>query len=346
LIDHLNEATLSELLSTLDLFLTSPSREIVRSVLGFVKVSIISLPTALILPRLQTLVPNLMSWSREHKAQFKAKVKHIVERLIRRFGVETIDKFTPEADKKLIQNIRKTRERNKRRKQANEDGSDGSDDENVRRKGRFESEYDEAIYDSSSASEDDAEEDGSVPRKRGTQGRGTYIVEDEDEPLDLLSKKALANVSSTRPLRPQRANGIKKSKAKVNIDGKLVIGMDNDQHEGNTAEEVPGGDEGEGVGAYVDAVAGKDAVQRGQKGKLKFKKQRGVDTMEVDEEEVLATREASRPPRSQGRGGISRSSGGRGGRAGPRDFKQMRRGLGVGKTRGGRVRKVERGRRR
>ena len=343
-LDHLSGATLADLLSTLDLFLTSPSREIVRSVLGFVKVSIISLPAALILPRLQSLIPNLMSWSHEHKAQFKAKVKHIVERLIRRFGVDTVEKFTPEADKKLVQNIRKTRERNKRKNQRQERGSDSEEDERPRRKGKFESEYDEAIYDSSSTSEDDGAENGSISRKTGAKHRGTYIVEDEDEPLDLLSKQALANVSSTKPLRPRRVHGVQKSKAKVNIDGKLVIGMDHDQDETHGTENLSG--EGGGVGAYVDAVAGKDAVQRGPKGKLKFKNQRGVDSMEVDEEVIAAPREAPPLPQGHRRGGFPRGRGWgrRGGKEGSRDFQQMRRGLGVGKTRGGRVSKVTRGR--
>jgi ribosomal RNA-processing protein 12 len=110
------------MVSTLDLFLTSKNREIVRSVLGFVKVSIISLPKDVLLPRLKTLVPNLMVWSHEHKAHFKAKVKHIIERMIRRFGYDAVERHVPEEDKKLVINIRKTKERKKRNKETTADG--------------------------------------------------------------------------------------------------------------------------------------------------------------------------------------------------------------------------------
>src|SRR5579862_9250766 len=112
---------MTEMVSTMDLFLTSNNREIVRSVLGFVKVSVISLPLDMMLPRLKTLIPNLMVWSHEHKAHFRAKVKHILERMIRRFGYDAVERNTPDDDKKLIINIRKTRERRKRKKEAGGD---------------------------------------------------------------------------------------------------------------------------------------------------------------------------------------------------------------------------------
>ncbi|KAK5275322.1 pre-rRNA processing protein, partial [Cryomyces antarcticus] len=88
---RLKQEVVVDLVETMDLFLTSANREIVRSVLGFVKVCVISLSTELMLPRLKTLVPNLIVWSHEHKAQFKAKVKHILERMIRRFGADLIE---------------------------------------------------------------------------------------------------------------------------------------------------------------------------------------------------------------------------------------------------------------
>ncbi len=100
----------------MDLFLTSNNREIVRSVLGFVKVCTISLPVDMMQPRLASLIPNLMVWSHEHKGHFRSKVKHIVDRMVRRFGFETVNKYCPEADRKLVSSIRKSKERTKRRK--------------------------------------------------------------------------------------------------------------------------------------------------------------------------------------------------------------------------------------
>ena len=357
----LKPETLTDLVQTMDLFLTSNNREIVRSVLGFVKVCIISLPTNLMLPRFETLVPNLMVWSHEHKGHFKAKVKHILERMIRRFGVEIVNKSCPEDDRKLIANIRKTKERNKRHKEAAKAaGAEGSDEEGEdsrggKRKGRFESEYDEAMYGSDDDSDDSDVSDNEVLGKttRGTKKGGkTYIVEDEDEPLDLLDRRALANISSTKPLK-QRTPG--KTKAKVDLDGKLLLGGDSDEDDTMVLDTPAdkGEEEEGGVGAYVNALKGRDVVQRGRGGRLKFTNKRNkdeVEEMDVDDEDVKTVKKQI--------GGNSRDTfrGGRG-RTGHRGGSERggiangRRGLGEDKRHGsgghrgeGRVMKSPRGR--
>ncbi|KAH8687546.1 armadillo-type protein [Tricladium varicosporioides] len=359
--ESLQTETLAELVETMDLFLTHKNREIVRSVLGFVKVCVISLPTDLMLPRLKTLVPNLMVWSHEHKAHFKAKVKHILERMIRRFGADAVNKYCPEEDKKLIANIRKTRERNKRHKDAAKvAGAEGSDDEegaaNGKRKGRFESEYDEAVYGSESESNgsdvSDNEVLGKSKKKPAQKGGRTYIVEDEDEPLDLLDRRALANISSTKPLK-QRAQV--RTKAKVDLDGKLLLGQDSDDDAMVLDTSTAGGeaeDEG-GVGAYVKAIKGRDAVQRGRGGRLKFSNKRDKeedDEMDVDEEDVKAVKkQIGGDSRDKFRGKGIQRGGGRGGRGGSGRgvISSGRRGLGEEKRHGasgGRVMKSPRGR--
>lgn len=129
--DDIKTELVEEMVTTLDLFLTSKNREIVRSVLGFVKVCVVSLPKEMMVERFETLVPNLMVWSHEHKAHFKAKVKHIVERMIRRFGYEVVERYVPDEDKKLVVNIRKTRERRKRHKDAATVGGDEDEEPRV-----------------------------------------------------------------------------------------------------------------------------------------------------------------------------------------------------------------------
>ena len=339
---QLKQETVQDLVQTMDLFLTSNNREIVRSVLGFVKVCVISLPTDLMLPRLETLVPNLVVWSHEHKAQFKAKVKHIFERMIRRFGVDTIERYTPEADRKLVANIRKTRDRKKRRKDAAADDEDAPAE---RRKGRFESEYDEAVY--GSDAEDDAEDSDisdeevlgrAVEKgKRAKQGGKQYIVEDDDEPLDLLDRKALAHVSSTKPVKGRSGAEMGRKKADVDLDGKLVFNEDHSDDDmvmafddqGMVGGREPGNGTLEGgINAYVSALKGKDAPKRGERGKLKFSNKRSAgdedddeDGMEVDEKEVATA--------VRKRAGSGAGMSGRGGRQAP-----VRRGLGMEKAKG------------
>lgn len=329
--EEVDQNMLSELVATLDLFLTSKNREIVRSVLGFVKVCVISLPKEMMEPRFKTLIPNLMVWSHEHKAHFKAKVKHIIERLVRRFGFETVDKYTPKEDKKLIANIRKTRERNKRKKDeakaaVKEDEDDSADEattavEKPRRKNRFENEFDDALYGSESDSDAGSDaEMGGVPavkgNKRNAKKGQQFIVEGEDEPLDLLDRKSLAHISTTRPQK-LGASKKKQSKAKYNEDGKLILNDSGDEREAAAKPAAARDDDGDldmgggGVDAYIEAVSGKNAYTRGQKGRVKFSNKRareGDAEMEVDddnghEELAKAAFEASKVRKSSGRGG-------------------------------------------
>lgn len=334
----LSDQTLSDLVQTMDLFLTSNNREIVKSCLGFVKVCVISLPVELMMPRLPTMVPNLIIWSHEHKGHFKAKVKHIFERMVRRFGFDIVHQNCPEADKKLIVNIRKTKERAKKKKDADRAGNDddGSEDDEEHAKNQFENEYDRAIYSSESEDDNDDADEPARQSRKNQKGGKTYIVEDEDEPLDLLDKKALANISSTKPVKMRQAP--KKTKAKVDLDGKLILGKDSDDEA--DAMDVDQG-EASGVGAYVAAIKGRDVAKRGRGGKLKFSNKRSNDDdddEEMDANDVEAIRKKISPGKPRGgftggRGGGG-FRGGRGGRSGHGGIAAGRRGLGAEKRHG------------
>ncbi|GAP89024.1 putative ribosomal RNA-processing protein 12 [Rosellinia necatrix] len=345
--ESVNSEVLSDLVQTMDLFLTSNNREIVKSVLGFVKVCVISLPTEMMLPRLQSMVPNLLVWSHEHKGHFKAKVKHIIERMIRRFGFEPVNKNCPEADRKLLTNIRKTKERSKRKRDAAKAQGNEGDQEGGKRRGRFESEYDEALYSSDDSDASDGPDDDMPDTSRkGKKGSDAYIMEDEDEPLDLLGRNALASISSTKPGKLRKAS---KTKMKINMDGKLIVGEDDDGADDDAMViDTPGSGEGGGVGAYVAALKSKDAGRRGRGGRLKFSNKRGQtddedEEMDVDEKEVSTIKSHVNRGRGggqfrggggRGRGGGGRGGGMRGDRSGRGGIASGRRGLGEEKRRG------------
>ena len=119
----------NEILTTMLVFLSSTNREIVKSILGFVKLVIHTLPTDLIRPHLKDLVPALLSWSHDHKNHFKIKVRHIFERMLRRFTWDEIYSCAGEEEaSKVLINIKKRKERAKRKK-ANKEQEDGETDE-------------------------------------------------------------------------------------------------------------------------------------------------------------------------------------------------------------------------
>lgn len=117
--DSLPEPTRNELLSTIIVFLTSNNREIVKSALGFVKLSVITLPTSIVRPYFPQLVPALLGWSHDHKNHFKTKVQHIFERMGRRFGWESIMQHAGDDDdegRKVLENVKKRKEKAKKQK--------------------------------------------------------------------------------------------------------------------------------------------------------------------------------------------------------------------------------------
>lgn len=341
--ESLTDSTISELVETMDIFLKSQNREIVRSVLGFVKVCVISLPTKLVQPRLATLIPNLLSWSHEHKAHLQAKVKHIFERMIRRFGAESVEKLTPEKDRKLVTNIRKTRERRKKKKQAGD--GDEEDEHDAKPKRKFESGLDEAIYgESDTDSGSDVSDDevlGRDRKRRGPSGE-TYIVEDEEEPLDLLDKRALGHISSTKPLKKSLGKPKARS-AKVNLDGKLVIGGDDTSMQ--DVESTAGAASESSVNAYAQAIKGGNAARKGQRGKIKFSNKPNRENEDDDDDEEAMDVDGNdlvkelKKARSQKKGPGGPAGGRPQMRGGMKAAKAQRRGLGVEKTRGGRVTK-------
>ena len=197
----------NEILATMLVFLSSTNREIVKSILGFVKLVIHTLPANLIRPHLKDLVPALLGWSHDHKNHFKVKVRHIFERMLRRFTWEEIYSFavTDEASKVLI-NIKRRKERAKRKK-ANREEDEEADEacpdslscllildvpQVAPSKITAGDGFEDVLYGSQSEL-DDSDDEGSVV---ATGSKKKYIQDvrlrlDDDEPMDLLEGAAL-----------------------------------------------------------------------------------------------------------------------------------------------------------
>ncbi|KAG0225324.1 hypothetical protein BGX31_007682 [Mortierella sp. GBA43] len=309
----LDPAMVSEMISTMQLFVNSSNREIVKSALGFVKVTTVSLDVEIVRPHMQEIVNGIIRWSHEHKGHFKVKVRHIVERLVRRFGYDEIVAFVPEADKKLLINIKKRRERAKRKK-ANasemdmDDANDEGEEEATKKSGKpqatFGSAYEDALYGSESDLSDDdedgedEEETAKTTQKKSNkkkQGADAWIKEDGDAPLDFLDRAVVSRVTASHPS-TQTARKMRdlSSAFKTSSDGKLVIeDSDSDDGEAEDEDEEPDQETMEldqAENNYLESLKSVDGFTRGQGGKIKFNKtnRRGVmgkdDDMDMDME--------------------------------------------------------------
>ncbi|ODN76332.1 ribosomal RNA-processing protein 12 [Cryptococcus wingfieldii CBS 7118] len=262
--------TTSELLSTLCVFLASKNREIVKSALGFAKVSIVSLPVDALRPHLGQMVPALLGWVHDHKNHFKSKTIHIFERLLRRFGFDEVYAAagaTRVEEKKVLMGIKKRKDRAKR-KRAGKD--EGEEEEGEKPKATSGNAFDDILYNSDSDidSEDDEEKDAGRPQKgkKGKKADGDlYIRNDEDEPMDLLSR-SIAGASNPAKESRRRKPGEDASKFQTDKSGKLIIpadGPDDDERPSASAS------------ASADATAylpnnTADGTHRDTRGNLKF----------------------------------------------------------------------------
>ncbi|KIW62224.1 hypothetical protein PV04_10419 [Phialophora macrospora] len=352
---QLSDKTKEDLVDTVTIFLQSNNREIVRAVLGFVKVMVVVLPAQMLGPRMPNIMPGLMAWSKENKGRLRVKVKGIVDRCLRKFDAGQVEGWVGGDDRKMVVNIRKRRERARKKKKGDEDVDE---DEETTTK-RYDNEFDEAVYgseddESEIEGSDDGDDDDDAmsgvsikkPTERGKRRNDQYIrqEDEEDEPLDLLDPRSMASISTKKlgRLRDSDVNP-RRTKAQFNEDGKLVFGGEQDSGAGGDTAMSGGEQQDSSVNAYLDAVSGADAVRRGQKGRLKVKsgmqkkakqegRQRENDEMELDVEEARQVArqimQGSASPRSPG---------------GNTDPKQQRRGLGVEKRKDGPRRQKFRG---
>ena len=262
--DVLPTDIIMDIYDTIELYLTSNSREIAKSAIGFTKVCVLGLPEEMMRGKVPELLPKLLRWSNEHTGHFKQKVRHIIERLIRRFGYEFIDQHFPENDRKLLTNIRKTNNRLKRK--------EGDVKDNVipvANSGRqFLSAYDEAIYDSDGELKEASDEEEITSSKRSAKH---YIIEKSgDNPLDLLDSETLAHISSTQPrkLKKDQKKRLADDVFSFDAEGKLIL--KNAEKKQDADDDDPLKEISSGINAYLEAV--KQGPVRGQRNRLKFKK--------------------------------------------------------------------------
>ncbi|WVR06684.1 hypothetical protein IAU60_003716 [Kwoniella sp. DSM 27419] len=301
--DDISEHTTSELVSTLVVFLSSKNREIVKSALGFAKVSIVALPLSVLSPHLPQIVPALLGWVHDHKNHFKSKTVHIFERLIRRFGFDEVYRHAHEMpeERKVLNGIRKRKERAKKKKA----GKDDDDEDEQKPRQTTGNAFDDILYNSDSDLSDvGSDNEGDAPA-RG-QGRGqqqgqkggrkqqmsaqaqsqaqqaknqrgknaagqTYIRNEGDEPMDLLSRSIAGGVASSDPSAQARRRkpGQDASHFSTDKSGRLVI-ADPEADEasaqaGSSSNAVDGS-------AFMAATRGVDGFHRDARGNLKANK--------------------------------------------------------------------------
>ncbi|KAK7265474.1 hypothetical protein RJT34_33094 [Clitoria ternatea] len=94
------------------------NKEIIKANLGFLKVLVAKSKVDGLQMHLKSMVEGLLMWQDNTKNHFKAKVKLLLEMLVKRCGLEAVKAVMPEEHMKLLSNIRKIKERKERNRGA------------------------------------------------------------------------------------------------------------------------------------------------------------------------------------------------------------------------------------
>jgi ribosomal RNA-processing protein 12 len=106
---------LPALLKTVLILSDDPSREVTKSMVVFVRVSVSAATPEQLQPLLPDILNGLLKYHRG-KDRFREKIKIIIKKLVKYFGYEALMPYVPPSDSRLLTHMRKLDEREKRRK--------------------------------------------------------------------------------------------------------------------------------------------------------------------------------------------------------------------------------------
>ncbi|XP_028120905.1 RRP12-like protein [Camellia sinensis] len=105
------------------LLLQRKNNEIAKANLGLLKVLVAKSQAEGLQMHLKGIVEGLLKWQDSTKSLFKAKIKVLLEMLVKKCGLDAVKAVMPEEHMKLLTNIRKIKERKERRVAANSEES-------------------------------------------------------------------------------------------------------------------------------------------------------------------------------------------------------------------------------
>ena len=224
--DGLYDAKMGDLVLTICLLLHEKSREVVKAVIGFLKVVSVRFSKDALIPLLPTIVTGLMNWAGESKNRFRQRIKIILERLIRRLGYDAVSAHVPASDSKLMAHISKMnsrKERNRVQKKTDKLGDEASKliEKHATHQRREDdgASYQELIMDS------DEEEDDN--RDEVILHEDEMLLRDDgDAPINLLEKNSAMHLVSNKSISRTNKKSMKKrgrDGISYTDDGRIVV---------------------------------------------------------------------------------------------------------------------------
>ncbi|AQK75494.1 ARM repeat superfamily protein [Zea mays] len=215
------------------------NREIVKANLGFVKALVAKSKADILHEHLTGVVEGLLSWQSDTKNSFKAKVKSLIEILVKKCGLDAVKAVMPEEHMKLLTNIRKINERKMRKAKSSEDGDAMSMASGATRQSRWN--HTQMFSDFGSDDESDGpfstqhtatsrsrtESKASTRLSRRRQGDkkllDKFIDHSTGDPLDLLDQKTVRLALKSAAGKKRAAPDDDDDKFEVDPEGRIIV---------------------------------------------------------------------------------------------------------------------------
>jgi ribosomal RNA-processing protein 12 len=99
------------------LLIKEQNREVFKSILGFFKVLFKVLSVDQVTSKLDQILKAIFEWDDESRELFKSKIRHLIEKLIRRLGKPVVEAALPLDHRKLLKYIAKQEKQSKKKKE-------------------------------------------------------------------------------------------------------------------------------------------------------------------------------------------------------------------------------------
>ncbi|TQD93685.1 hypothetical protein C1H46_020689 [Malus baccata] len=228
----------SNLLPSTFLLLQRKNKEIIKANLGLLKVLVAKSQAEGLQLHLKSMVEGLLKWQDATKTHFKAKVKLLLEMLVKKCGLDAVKAVMPQEHMKLLTNIRKLKERKEKKMGSkSEEARSQVSKATTSRLSRWNhtkifSDFDDEETEDSNADYMDAKTVSGRRGKASTQFKSkasslrrtnnkNLLDQLEDEPLDLLDRQRTRSALRTSDKLKRKMDS--DDGPELDPDGRLII---------------------------------------------------------------------------------------------------------------------------
>lgn len=230
------EDLLELVLQNVCILATSSTREITGAALSYLKQFVYSFPTTTVGPYVPVVMKAITSMTDDCKRHFRRETQHMLDRMIRKYGCDVIERQVPSSDEIMVKRIRNLRKLHARKQRLREErlknklAVEESDDEDFTVRARAKS-IEEILAESDDELELEKNEAGPKGSKKKSQA---WIKEEPGDIIDLADSMAASKISASKPSTSSGNGSIgdKNSKQDKNrgfktaSDGRLIIADD------------------------------------------------------------------------------------------------------------------------